>query len=443
VEQRVSKALRVVIVGGGFGGLNVARKLGGRALDVTLVDRRNYHLFQPLLYQVATGSLSPADIAAPLRHVLRRHRNVRVLLAEVRDIDVARKRIVLADGAADGGREVEYDLLVVAAGSRTSYFGHDPWIERAPGLKTIEDATRIRARVLAAFEAAERVADPAQRAVWTTFVIVGAGATGVELAGALTELARDTLAHEFRAVDPRRARVILIEGAERVLNAFPADLAQRAQASLERLGVDIWTRATVVDVGAERVRVLRDGRELTIETRTVIWAAGVRSSELSTVLHERAGAQLDSGGRVLVEPDLSVRGHAEIFVIGDLAHCKHRGEPLPGVAPVAMQQGSYVGSAILARARGAECAPFRYVDKGNMAVIGRSSAVVDLRGRHLSGFLAWMLWLFVHLMYLVGFANRLLVFLQWAWNYFTRNRTARLITNSVDAPAGAGTERPG
>ncbi len=419
-----SVAHRVVIIGGGFAGLNAARELANRrGVEVALVDRANHHLFQPLLYQVATGGLSPADIAAPLRGILHEARNVRVLLGDVRDFDVEKQRVLLADG------ELEYDTLIVASGSRTFYFGRDDWEAHAPGLKDLGDATRIRSKVLSAFERAERESEIAKRRALTTFAIVGGGPTGVELAGALAELARDTLANDFRSIDPREARVILIEGGERLLASYPPILSERAVRSLERLAVEIWLRAKVTEIDGGRVRVTRDGAPLELAAETVLWAAGVRASELGQKLAERAAATLDKQGRVHVGADFALANHPEILVVGDLAHFENAsGIALPGIAPIAMQQGTHVGKLVLARLRGAKLAPFRYRDKGNMAVIGRSAAVAEIHGRTFSGYLAWLLWLFVHLMYLVGFANRVLVFFQWAWNYATHNRTARLIT---------------
>ncbi len=414
---------RVVIIGGGFGGLYAAKELGRVPVDLTLIDRRNFHLFQPLLYQVATGALSPGEIASPLRHVLRNHRNTRVLLADVKDIDVERRLVRMEDG------EAGYDTLIVATGATHHYFGHDEWARLAPGLKTIEDATDIRGRVLMAFEHAEREPDADRRRAWLTFVIVGAGPTGVELAGALGEIANDTLRHDFRHINPAEAQILLVEGLDRVLPPFPDDLSAKAEKQLLRLGVRPKTGAMVTSIDAESVTVGISGREERIPARTVIWAAGVRASKMGRVLAERAGAPLDKVGRVIVEPDLSVPGHPEIRVIGDLATFTHQGEkPLPGVAPVAMQQGRYVARSIAAQLRGEKTGAFRYVDKGNVATIGRNKAVAVIAGLHISGFPAWFLWVFVHLMYLVEFENRLLVLIEWVYNYITRNRGARLIT---------------
>ena len=414
---------RVVIVGGGFGGLYAAQALRRARVAVTVVDRRNFHLFQPLLYQVATGGLSPGDIASPLRAVLKRQANTRVLLGEVEDFDATRREVVLCDG------RVPYDSLIVAAGASHHYFGNDAWEALAPGLKTVEDATEIRARVLLAFEAAEREADPARRSIWLTFVIVGAGPTGAELAGALAEIAHETMRRDFRTIDPREARILLLEGTERVLPTYSPKLSAKATSALERLGVVVRTNTlvTAIEPGVVTVRV-GETRER-IPTHTVMWAAGVAASPLGRALARATAAPLDKVGRVIVEPDLSVPAHPEIFVVGDLASYTHQtGAPLPGVAPVAMQEGRYVAQAITRRLRGEEPAPFRYFDRGSMAVIGRGAAVAKIGPLEFNGYLAWLAWLFVHIMYLVEFENRLLVLTQWAWNYLTWHRGARLIT---------------
>ena len=414
---------RVAIVGGGFGGLYAAKALGKAPVELTLVDRRNFHLFQPLLYQVATGGLSPGEIASPLRAVLRRHRNTEVLLAEAVDFDVAGRRVILKDGA------VPYDDLIVASGATHSYFGHDDWHTLAPGLKTIEDATEIRGRVLAAFEHAERETDPERRHEWLTFVIVGGGATGVELAGALGEIANDTLRHDFRHINPAESLILLVEGEDRVLPSFPADLSRKAAAQLEDLKVTLRLNARVTAIDCAGVAIESEGAAERVPARTVLWAAGVRASTLGKKLAERTGVALDRAGRVLVEPDLSLPGHPEIHVIGDLASFTHQGgKPLPGVAPVAMQQGRYVANLIRAKLRGGSMKPFHYFDKGNLATVGRNKAVADFGFAHVAGFPAWFLWVFVHLMYLVEFENRMLVFVEWVYNYITRNRGARLIT---------------
>jgi len=425
----MEKPHHVVIIGGGFGGLYAAQSLKRTRVQVTLLDRRNFHLFQPLLYQVATGTLSPANIAAPLRAILKRQENIRVLLAEAIDIDVSNRRVVLSDG------EVGYDTLIVAAGVRHHYFGRDEWERLAPGLKTIEDATEMRRRILVAFEAAEREGDPDRLRAWLTFVIVGGGPTGVELAGAVGEIARHTLARDFRAINPADARIVLVEGMDRVLPPYPASLSARAEAALNRLGVTVRTGAMVTDIQPDVITIRSGERNERISTRTVLWAAGVQASTLGGILASTTGAAVDRVGRVVVEPDLSVVGHPEIFVIGDLAHFGHQtGKPLAGVAPVAMQQGRYVATLIMRRLRGETMPPFRYRDHGNMATIGRAEAVADLGWVRFSGFFAWLAWLFIHLINLVQFQNRVLVLIQWAWNYATWNRYARLITGKNPLP---------
>jgi NADH dehydrogenase len=419
----------VVIIGGGFAGLNVARALRRAAVEVVLLDRRNFHLFQPLLYQVATGGLSPANIAAPLRGILSRQRNATVLLAEACDFDVERRRVVLSDGA------LEYDTLVVATGASHHYFGHDDWAEIAPGLKTLEDATEIRRRLLLAFEAAEREPDAETRRAWLTFVVVGGGPTGVELAGAIGEIANDTLRHDFRSINPAEAEILLLEAMERILPAYPPELSTKAARSLGRLGVSVHTGTVVTAITPQRVTIRHNEAEESIPTRTVLWAAGVQASPLGAKLARATGAPADRSGRLVVEPDLTLPGHPEVFVIGDLAHCAGAdGRPLPAVAPVAIQQGRYVGRLIERRLRGETLPPFRYHDRGSLATIGRAAAVADLGWIRLSGYVGWLAWLFVHLMNLVGYQNRLLVLLQWTWNYLTRNRAARLITGESPLP---------
>jgi NADH:quinone reductase (non-electrogenic) len=414
---------RVVIVGGGFGGLNAARSLKRAPVEVTLIDRRNFHLFQPLLYQVATGGLSPANIAAPLRSIVERQKNCEVLLGEVRGFDVA-KRTVQFDS-----REIPYDTLIVAAGAQDNYFGHPEWERFAPGLKSIEDATAIRRRLLSAFELAETQGDLDHRRTPLTFVIVGGGPTGVELAGTMAEIARHTLKHEFRHIDPSDAQIILIEAGDRILAAYPPDLSAKAQRSLERLGVLVRTKTMVAGIARDHVLVKFGGAEEQLPTNTVVWAAGVLASPLARQLAEATGAQLDRGGRVVVEPDLSLPGHPNVFVLGDMANFSQQdGRPLPGVAPVAIQQGRYVAKLIRARLNGRPLPPFRYRNLGNLATIGRSAAVAEFGKVHLSGFLAWWIWLFVHLLNLVSFRNRILVLIQWGWSYFSYDRSARLIT---------------
>uniref|UniRef100_Q01ZH7 NADH:ubiquinone reductase (non-electrogenic) n=1 Tax=Solibacter usitatus (strain Ellin6076) TaxID=234267 RepID=Q01ZH7_SOLUE len=424
MQPSLEKIHRVVIVGGGFGGLYAAKSLARAPVTLTVIDRRNFHLFQPLLYQVATGALSPGEIASPLRVVLQGNRNTEVLLGEVMDLDVAGRRVILRDG------EARYDDLVIATGATHHYFGNDQWAALAPGLKTVEDATEIRSRILVAFERAEREHDPVERRAWLNFVIVGGGPTGVELAGALGEIANDTLRHDFRHIDPRESHIVLVEGEPRVLPSFPPDLSAKAENQLIQLGVLTRTAARVTAIDAGGVTVKTGEKEERIETHTVLWAAGVRASRLGKVLAERAGAQLDRAGRVIVEPDLSVPGHPEIFVIGDLAsYTPDGGKPLPGVAPVAMQEGRYVARLIRARVSGgAKPGPFHYFNKGNLATVGRNKAVAEFGKLHIAGFLAWFTWVFVHLMYLVEFENRVLVLMEWVHNYITRNRGARLIT---------------
>ncbi len=420
---------RVVIIGGGFGGLSAALKLARAGVHLALVDRRNYHLFQLLLYQVATGALSPANIAAPLRNILKRYPNARVLLAEAVSIDAAKRRVVLSDGA------VEYDTIIVATGASHQYFGHDEWEKFAPGLKTVEDATSMRRRILLAFEAAERELDPEKRRTWLTFVIVGGGPTGVELAGALGEIANDTLRHDFRSIDPASARIILIEAASAILPSYPPKLSAAARRMLERLGVSVRTSAMVTQIEETSVTIREGEREEVISTRTILWAAGVLASPLARTLAEAAGAPLDKAGRVIVEPDLTIPGHPEIFVIGDLANYSHQtGQPLPGVAQPAMQEGQYAARVIIRRLTEQKTPPFHYFDKGNLATIGRGAAVADLNWLRLSGWPAWLIWLFVHLVYIVEFQSRLLILLQWGWLYITYDRSARLITGDDPLP---------
>lgn len=414
---------RVVVVGGGFGGLTAARCLRRAPVEVTLLDRRNFHLFQPLLYQVATGVLSPANIAAPLRWIVERQKNCRVLLGEVRGFDVAQRLVFF------NGEPLQYDTLVVAAGARHSYFGHPEWEPLAPGLKTIEDATEIRRRLLLAFELAEREANPERRRMLLTFVVVGGGPTGVEMAGQLAEIARHSLRHEFRHIDPSEAQVMLIEASERPLPTYPADLSAKAQNSLERLGVVVRSKSMVSEVALDHVVVEFAGTHESIPTRTVVWAAGVEASPLAKQLAEQTGAVLDRVGRIHVEEDLKLPGHPEIFVIGDMANYSHQtGAPLPGVAPVAIQEGRFVARYIECRLRNRPLPTFRYRHFGTMATIGRSAAVADFGKLRFGGFFAWILWLVVHLVQLVSFRNRLLVLVQWGWNYFTYDRSARLIT---------------
>ena len=421
----MSSPWRVVIVGGGFGGLRAAQNLKSDSVDVTLVDRRNYHLFQPLLYQVATGSLSPGEIASPLRGILSRQKNTRVLLGTVEDVDPDSKFVYLADGAT-----LPYDSLIVATGSQTSYFGHNEWQEWAPGLKSVEEAITIRHKILYAFEVAERISDPAQRRAWLTFVIVGAGPTGVELAGAIAEIARQTLKNDFRSIHPEEAVIMLLDGAPRVLMPFPEDLAQKATRSLGRLGVEVKCGKMVQHVDTDGLTIKSGERTDFVAAKTVIWAGGITASPLSKILATRTKAETDKGGRIKVQPDLSVSNYSDIYVAGDLASATdEQGKALPGLAQVAMQGGAYAAESILRKVKGQPpLPPFRYFDKGSLAVIGRAAAVANVFGMHLSGLLAWLVWVFIHLMYLVTFQNRLQVFVQWAIQDLTFNRGARLIT---------------
>jgi NADH:quinone reductase (non-electrogenic) len=414
---------RVVILGGGFGGLYAAKALKNAPARITLIDKRNFHLFQPLLYQVATGSLSPGEIAAPLRAVLSGQKNVQVLLDEAVELDVGNRTLALKSGAP-----VTYDTLIVATGSRTSYFGHDDWRQTAPGLKTIEDATELRHKILYAFEAAEREPDAERRRAWLTFVVVGAGPTGVELAGALAEIANDTLRNDFRSIHPEESQLILLDGSERVLPSYPANLSLEAERALLRLGVRSRCGVRVTAIDSAGVTMSSKNGEERIPARTVLWAAGVAPSEIAGLLEKRAGAALSPRGLVRVAPDLTVPGHPEIIVIGDLAFIEQDGKALPGVAPVAMQQGRYAADLIARRASGSAAAPFRYFDKGSLAVIGRRAGVADFGRLRFHGLVAWLLWLFVHLMYLAQFQNRLIVFIRWGFQYLTFSRGARLIT---------------
>jgi len=432
---------RVVVVGGGFGGLQATVGLRRAPVELTLVDRRNFHLFQPLTYQVATGALSPGEIAYPLRAIFKRQRNTSVLLAEASDIDLERRELHLrAVAGVPAPTSIPYDTLIVSGGSQYSYFGHDEWSEHANEVKSLESALMVRSHILAAFEAAEMEQDPERRAAWLTFVIVGAGPTGVEMAGQIAELARDTLRHDFRSIDPRQGRILLLEGADRVLTSFPPSLSRRAERSLKKLGVTPMLGALVVSVDAGGVTLKLSG-ECTerVASRTVVWAAGVTASGLAARLGELTGAECDRAGRVAVEPDLTLPGHPEVLALGDMVRVRGAdGTPtvFPGVAPVAMQQGRYAAKLVRSRVRGRRTAPFHYRDKGNLATIGRAAAVADIKGLKLSGLLAWLTWLVVHLWYLVGFQNRVLVFIRWSVSFFTHGRGARLITGEA-AEAGA------
>jgi NADH:ubiquinone reductase (H+-translocating) len=442
---------RVVVVGGGFGGLQAALGLRGAPIELTLVDRRSFHLFQPLTYQVATGALSPGEIAYPLRAIFKRDRNVRVMLANVADFDLEARELHLASvGLVQPPATIAYDTLIVAGGSRYSYFGHDNWSEHAFEVKSLESALVVRSRLLSAFEAAEEEPDPASQAAWLTFVVVGAGPTGVEMAGQIAELARDTLRHDFRTVDPRTARILLVEAADRVLTTFPPSLSAKAERSLRKLGVTVLTNRTVVGVDGASVTIADEGTgpEM-IPSRTVIWAAGVAASSLGTRLAELTGAERDRAGRVTVEPDLTLPGHPEVFALGDMVRVRSAdgsAAVLPGVAPVAIQQGRYAAKVVRDRLRARETRPFHYRNKGNLATIGRAAAVADIKGLRLSGHIAWLTWLVVHLFYLVGFQNRILVIIRWTSSFVTHGRGARLITGALaghgDSSQPAGAAKP-
>jgi NADH:ubiquinone reductase (H+-translocating) len=413
----------VVIVGGGFGGLHAALSLGDPSVRVTLIDKRNFHLFQPLLYQVATGGLSPADISSPLRSILNKQRNTKVLMGEVRDIDPHQQKITLNKG------EITYDTLIVATGVSHHYFGNDQWAPTAPGLKTVEDALEMRRRIFMAFEAAEKETDPEKRRAWLTFVVVGGGPTGVELAGAIAELAYSTLKKDFRNIDTAEAKIVLVEGMDRVLPPYPPELSAKAEASLVELGVKVQTKALVTNIADNTVTIRQGEQTETVAARTILWAAGVKASAMGKILAEHTGVELDRVGRVMVNSDLSVKDYPQIFVIGDLANfTKPDGKPLPGVAPVATQEGKYVADLVLKRLAGQTMPAFEYYDAGSLSVIGRHSAVADFGKIKLSGFLAWLIWVFVHIYYLIEFDSKLVVFIQWTWSYFTRKRGARLIT---------------
>jgi len=416
----------VIIVGCGFGGLAAARALADAKVDITIIDRSNHHLFQPLLYQVATAGLSAPAISAPIRSILATQRNLTSLMAAVSKIDVARKTIALEDGS-----EIAYDYLIVAAGSTHSYFGHDEWAPLAPGLKTLADAFDIRRRILMAFERAERESDPVRRAEWLTFTVIGAGATGVEMAGTLIEIARHTLRGEFRRIDPQQTKVVLLEGSERVLGAYPADLSEKARVQLVKLGVDVRTGSRVTHIDEECVRYTDQGGEQRLASRTVIWSAGVAASPLGKSLN----VPLDRAGRVIIGNELSIPDHPEVFVIGDLAAVMSDGKPVPGVSPAAKQMGRVAARNILNRINGKPLENFVYRDYGSLATIGRKAAVAMVGKFKFSGYPAWLFWLFVHVYFLIGFRNRLLVMSDWAWAYLTFKRSARVISNAIDTPA--------
>ncbi len=420
---------RVVIVGGGFAGLYATMALKREPVEATLIDRRNFHLFSPLLYQVATGGLSPGEISAPLRNVLHNQKNTRTLLGEVVDIDVATREVILSDNS-----RYPYDTLIVATGSTHHYFGHPEWAEFAPGLKTIEDATEMRTRILLAFERAEKATAAAERTALLTFVIVGGGPTGVELAGALGEISRDTLKADFRSINPADARIFLIEGTDRLLQTYPPALSASAERSLIQLGVRTLVGARVTAVDSNGVTMTTAEGETRIDAKTILWAAGVQASPLGKILADRTGVSLDKMGRVRVDPNLSIPGHPEILVTGDLAFIEDNGKEVPGVAPAAMQQGRYAARLITARLRGQPPEPFHYHDKGSLATIGRNHAVAVIGRLNISGYPAWLLWLFIHLLYIVEFESRVLIAIQWAIDYFTFNRGARLITKPSAPP---------
>jgi NADH dehydrogenase len=411
---------KVVIIGGGFGGLWAAKALANQPVDVTLIDRKNHHVFQPLLYQVATAVLSPGEIAMPIRRIVHYAKNIEVILGEVVDFDTENKTVKLDDGS-----DLGFDYLIVAAGARHAYFGHDDWEVSAPGLKTIEDAVEIRRRVLLAFELAERQAYLRNEHDPLDFVVVGGGATGVELAGAIADIARQALANDFKAIDTRKARVVLFEGSDRILGSFAKDLSESAKSQLESLGVEVRLNSFVTDIAPGKVKV---GDEW-VSCDVVVWATGVAASPIG----KKLGVETDKAGRVFVEPDLTIPGHKDIFVIGDMASLKQEnGEPVPGVSPAAMQMGTLTAKNILADLKGKERKNFRYLDKGTMATIGRSKAIADVQGLHFKGFIAWMMWLFLHVFFLIGFRNRIIVLLDWFWAYLTRERSARLITGDAE-----------
>jgi NADH:quinone reductase (non-electrogenic) len=431
---------RVVVIGGGFGGLQAVQKLARQPVDLTLIDRRNFHLFQPLTYQVATGALSPEEVAYPLRAIFKRRQNVRVLLGEVKGLDLEGRTLQVEPGVGESRPfTIPYDTLIAAGGSRYSYFGHDEWETFAHEVKSLESALAVRAQILSAFEAAELETDEERRRAWLTFVVVGAGPTGVEMAGQIGELARDTLRRDFREMDPRGGRVLLVEMADRVLTTFPPSLSEKAARSLEHLGVTPLLDHTVVDVDDHSVTIEAHGGQERIPARTVIWAAGVTAASLARRLGEASGAEVDRAGRVSVEPDLTLPGHPEVIALGDMVRVQGEDgelQDLPGVAPVAMQQGRYAARLVKDSLRGRDHKPFHYRDKGNLATIGRARAVADLHAARLSGFPAWVTWLVVHLWYLIGFQNRLLVLIRWSFSFFTRGRGGRVIEN-VDTSQGA------
>jgi NADH:ubiquinone reductase (H+-translocating) len=419
----------VVIIGGGFGGLYAAKTLAKAPVKVTLIDKRNFHLFQPLLYQVATGGLSPNNISSPLRSLLKHHKNIEVLMSEVIQIDAQKQTVKMHY------REISYDSLIVATGATHQYFNNNKWADKAPGLKTVEDALEIRRRILIAFEAAEKEVNPERRKAWLTFVMVGGGAAGVELAGAIAELAHNTLKEDFRNINPSETKVVLIQSPDRLLPTYAPELSDKAKASLENLGVNVWTGTRVIDIENNLISV-RKGEDIEqIQTRNVFWTAGMKGSGLAKVLATSAGAELDKTGRVVVTPNFNVGEYENIYAIGDLVNYSNRdGKPLPGVAPAAMQQGQYVARLIESQIKGKSIPPFQYFDWGSMATIGKHAAVADFGFLKLSGFIAWIFWMFIHVFYLLEFDNKVIVTIQWAWNYFTSHRGARLITAPGEQP---------
>ncbi len=423
VSLQKNPSHEVVIIGGGFGGLYAAKALANTNVNVTLIDKRNFHLFQPLLYQVATGTLSPADISAPLRSVFSKSKNTKVLLGEVNNFDPKAQKVIMGDEV------IPYDTLIVATGANHSYFGKDNWKEFAPGLKTVEDAIEMRRRIFSAFEGAEKEMDPVKRRAFLTFVVVGGGPTGVELAGAIAELAYKTLQEDFRNINTSETRVLLLQGGDHILPHIAPELSQAAAAALQKLGVLIHTNTRVTNIENDIVTFRQDGELIEIASKTILWAAGVQGSALGRILAERTDVECDHAGRVIVEPNLTIKGYKNIFVIGDLANFSHQnGKPLPGVAPVAKQQGEYVGGLIQLRLQGHTLPEFHYTDVGSLAMIGQNLAVVDLGFIKLTGFLAWVFWLVIHIYFLIEFDTKLVVVIQWAWNYITRNRRSRLIT---------------
>jgi NADH dehydrogenase len=419
---------RVIVLGGGFGGLSAVQRLKRAPVEVILIDRRNFHLFQPLMYQIATGSLSPGEIAAPLRGVLSRQKNTQVLLGEVSDIDPAAKKIQLLDGAT-----FDYDSLIVATGSQTSYYGNDAWREWAPSLKSVEEATAIRHKILYAFERAERAASHEESRAWLTFVIVGAGATGMELAGALAEIANETLKNDFRHINPQEARILLVEGGSRVLPSFPEDLSAKAEKLVSKLGVEVMKGVMVTSIDGDGVTFRRNDKTENLAAHTVLWAGGVETTTFGRKLAQRTHAETDKSGRIKVNSDLTIPNYPDIFIVGDLAHATDKGgKPMPGVAQVAIQGGAFAAKTIKSRIENKKAdGAFHYFNKGDMAVIGRAAAVANIFGFHLSGFIAWFTWLFVHLIYIVEFQNRVMVFIQWGFEYLTFSRGARLITGTA------------